>query len=67
MITDIQAREVSIVRRPAQPEARLLGIPVSSNDLAQTLGAGFRPGIEVSCDKCLEDCPGFEEIPTLQH
>lgn len=66
IITDIQAQEVSIVRRPAQPEARLLGIPVSSDDLANALG-GFQPGIEVSCDKCLEDCPGFEEIPALQH
>ena len=62
IITDVQAREVSIVDRPAQPEARLLALPVSTERLARTLGPRFQPGMQVSCDKCLEACPGIEEV-----
>ncbi|MDW4916433.1 hypothetical protein [Streptomyces californicus] len=54
--------EVSIVRKPAQPEARLTEIPIDIQRLAAHLGPNFLPGVRVSCDQCLGDCPGFVEF-----
>jgi hypothetical protein len=54
-------REVSFVRRPAQPEARLTQIPVPLEDLKAALGPGFTPGMPVHCDRCLNDCDGIED------
>lgn len=51
--------EVSFVARPAQPDARLQRVSVSTSKLQQALGPQWRPGMRVSCDKCLDDCPGF--------
>jgi hypothetical protein len=62
IIKEMRGREVSIVRRPAFAEARMLAQPVSTADLAAHLGRDFRPGVEVSCDLCLGDCWGIEEI-----
>jgi hypothetical protein len=59
----MKAREISIVRRPVEPEARLSALPVSTDDLVSEFGPGFKPGMEVSCNRCLSDCWGFEELP----
>lgn len=56
-------REISVVGRPAQPEARLTELPITTDALRQHLGSRFHPGMEVSCDLCLGQCPGFEEVP----
>lgn len=62
IITEMRAREISVVDRPAFPEARLMAVPVSTSDLAAHLGKDFRPGVEVSCDLCLGDCWGFQDL-----
>lgn len=62
IIKEMRGRELSVVRRPAFPEARMRTEPISTADLAEHLGEDFRPGIEVSCDLCLGDCWGFTEI-----
>jgi hypothetical protein len=40
----------------------MLAQPVSTADLASHLGKNFRPGMGVSCDLCLGECWGIEEI-----
>jgi hypothetical protein len=56
-----EIREISIVRRPAYPEARLLDLPVSTADLKHAFGSDFKVGMRVSCDQCLGECPGIED------
>ena len=55
-------REVSLVRKPAQPEARLTSIPIDMRELADHFGSNFLPGVPLSCDQCLGDCIGFTEF-----
>jgi hypothetical protein len=58
-------REVSLVGRPAGVETRLTEIPVDADDLQQHLGPAWKPGMPVSCDRCLDGldgCPGFDEF-----
>ncbi len=62
IVTKIRGREVSWVRRPANPETRLLSISVSNDDLANHFGEAFTPGVPLSCDKCLGPCWGFSEF-----
>lgn len=62
VIKDGTIREVSLVRRPAQPEARILETSVSMHELAEHLGEEFYPGVDVSCDVCFGECPGFVEF-----
>ena len=62
IVTDIRGLEVSLVRSPAQPEARLLALPVDKAALIRGLGPDFRYGMPVSCDRCLEPCQGFDEV-----
>jgi hypothetical protein len=54
---------ISLVSRPAMPEARLTELPISNRDLVRSLGQGFRPGMPLSCDECLRPCTGFGELP----
>ncbi len=65
IVKDIEAlREVSLVRRPAFPEARLNELPaVPAADFVKKFGPQFRPGMPVFCDLCLGQCPGFDELP----
>jgi hypothetical protein len=57
-------REVSLVRRPVNPEARLTELPViPTADFAKKFGPEFKPGMPVSCDRCLGECDGFDELP----
>lgn len=60
LITEVKAiLEVSLVSRPAQPDARLGRVSISTTDLQDALGEEWAPGMPVSCDKCLLPCPGF--------
>jgi hypothetical protein len=56
-------REISLVGRPAQPEARLTELPIDTDDLRSHLGPAFHLGMEVSCDLCLGQCWGFDDFP----
>lgn len=58
LITEADLLEVSLVGRPAQPDARLTGMSVSLNELQDRLGDRFRPGTPVTCDNCLLTCEG---------
>lgn len=59
IIVDGNIDEVSEVRRPANPTARMIDIPLSTEKLAELLGTDFHPGVDLSCDMCLEECTGF--------
>ena len=60
IITEVkEILEVSLVSRPAQPDARIQRVSVSTSDLQDHLGPVWKPGMPVSCDKCLSPCPGF--------
>src|ERR1700722_3299962 len=55
--------EVSIVRRPANPSARFMDLPLGANDdLKDAIGENFEPGMPLSCNKCLLPCPGFRDF-----
>jgi hypothetical protein len=58
-LTDMRVEEISLVHKPAQPEARILAMSVTASDLRELLGDEFVPGIEVSCDRCLLPCGGL--------
>lgn len=58
-ITDIDMVEVSLVSKPANPEARFQRMSVDSDELRIALGPDFEPGMEVRCHKCLEPCEGL--------
>jgi hypothetical protein len=54
---------LSLVSRPAQPDARIEGMSVSVSDLRSQLGEGWIPGMPVTCNRCLQECTGVVEIP----
>jgi hypothetical protein len=66
IITDADILEISLVGRPAMPDARIMSISVDFDDLRKRLGEKFTPGIPVTCDNCLIPCDGvaqpFEDI-----
>jgi hypothetical protein len=51
--------EVSLVRRPRSPDARVERRSFSTADLRELLGPEFEPGRPISCDFCLMACPGL--------
>jgi hypothetical protein len=55
-LVDIHLEEISLVDRPANPEARLLSCSISNSTLLARLGDDFIPGIPISCDNCLTPC-----------
>jgi hypothetical protein len=59
IITEMELEEVSIVPKPAHPEARIHAVGVSVSELRAALGPGFRPGMDISCDRCLSRCGGL--------
>jgi hypothetical protein len=66
IIQEMELDEVSIVAKPAHPEARIQAVSVSVAELRARLGKDFEPGMDVSCDRCLLPCEGLirhEEIP----
>jgi len=54
--------DVSLVDRPAQPDARIMAMSVPTEELQDALGPEFIPGMPVSCDLCLAPCPGVKEL-----
>lgn len=61
VITRSKILEVSIVSRPANPDARFTAVQVALGDLRRDLGSDFMPGMRVSCDRCLSPCSGVHE------
>lgn len=61
-IVEMTLEEVSIVAKPAQPDARLSSISISVDDLRRALGDRFVAGMDVSCDRCLKACAGLHRI-----
>jgi hypothetical protein len=67
ILENIEVVALTLVSRPAQPDARLLGyLPIAVEDLRQVLPSRWIPGMPVSCDRCLSPCPGVEPA-TLTH
>ncbi len=65
VITEAEVLEVSLVGRPNMPDARIESRSIGLSEMWSRLGPGFRPGMTVTCDRCLRDCNGvarpFEE------
>lgn len=59
VITEADILEVSVVGRPAQPDARITSVSVGTNELKQKLGEEFYHGVPVTCDMCLSPCGGI--------
>lgn len=59
MIVDMALVEVSIVSKPANPEARFTSVDVDLAALQEHLGPNFVPGMPVNCDRCLSPCGGL--------
>jgi hypothetical protein len=58
-LIEIELHEVSLVNRPAHPEARIQKVSISSEKIRQQLGEEFVDGMPVSCDYCLSECDGL--------
>ena len=69
MITGIsQILEVSFVGRPAQPDARIQRMSLSTEELRAGLVVDFPLGTPINCDRCLTPCDGISnayEEPVL--
>lgn len=58
VITSAEILEVSLVGRPASPDARFQSVSVPLEDLQERLGAQLSLGTAVTCDLCLSNCTG---------
>jgi hypothetical protein len=61
-----EVREVSVVGRPAVPEARLQELPIETSALRERFGSAFHEGVRISCDLCLGACWGFDGLPSTE-
>lgn len=61
IVLEAELEEISLVRSPAYPEARLTKLPVSWDEIRQS-HTGTRRGDRVSCDQCLYPCSGIQEV-----
>jgi hypothetical protein len=62
IIHDLQGEEVSLVARPAMPDARMTSIGVEESELRGKLGPRFKPGMPVACVRCRGECRGFSHL-----
>lgn len=63
-LTNLVLHEVSIVRRPRFPLARLQEISISKNEIEDITGKiDESKGMVYVCNACNGECPGFEEFP----
>src|SRR5680860_1583357 len=62
IITEMQLDEISIVARPAMPDARINRQGVSLESLQAGLGHDFTPGVQVRCERCLGECDGLMQM-----
>lgn len=58
IITEADILEISIVGRPAQPDARFTKISISLAALHRGTGGRFPRGTPINCDACLKPCVG---------
>lgn len=61
IITKARILEVSLVARPAQPDARITRVSVTGSVLREALGRTVPPGATVTCDRCLSPCDGVRD------
>jgi hypothetical protein len=66
ILTELEVLEVSVVGRPAQPDARIMKVSIDTEDLQAALGPEWKPGVPVSCDRCLNAGTGISD-PFLGH
>lgn len=59
IITEMELVEVSVVSKPAHPDARFSSVPIEIQELQERLGPLFVPGMPVNCDRCLSPCGGL--------
>lgn len=59
IIYEMDLEEVSLVAKPAHPEARLTSVTLPTADLREKLGPTFVPGVTLGCDRCAVPCPGL--------
>jgi hypothetical protein len=66
IIKEFDVLEVSLVGRPAQPDARIESRSIGMDEFNTRLGPRFTLGVPVTCDRCLSLCEGvvrpFEEF-----
>lgn len=68
VINDAEILEISLVGRPAQPDARIESMSIDIDEFRTSLGPDFTPGVPVTCDRCLSVCDGVArpfEDPSL--
>ena len=58
ILKNLDLLEVSLVSRPAQPDARIESMSMPMDDLRRNLGIDFEPGTTILCDRCLKPCDG---------
>jgi hypothetical protein len=58
ILTELDLLEVSVVGRPAPPDARFHSISLSLREMREELGTEFTPGLAILCDRCLSPCRG---------
>lgn len=59
IISEMTLVEVSLVSKPAHPEARIESMSINIQDLQAALGPEFEVGIDVACDRCASSCAGL--------
>jgi hypothetical protein len=65
IVMEMELDEVSIVGKPAHPDARLTSVPINTAELQSYLGDDWSPGMPVNCDRCLMPCDGLVRHPSL--
>ena len=62
LITHVHSiEEVSIVGRPAQPDARIMKVTMPRSDFDGLMGGPLPDGVIPVCDRCLNECPGVHD------
>jgi hypothetical protein len=59
IVVEMQLEEVSLVDKPAFPDARVTSMSYTLSDLRRTLGEDFQPGADLDCNRCLLECAGL--------
>lgn len=62
IVVEMDLDEISLVAKPAYPDARLTSISYSVRELKDALGNDFEPGVEVDCNRCLRPCRGLNRL-----
>lgn len=62
IVVEMDLDEISLVAKPAHPDARLTSVSYSVRELKDALGDDFEPGVEVDCNRCLRPCQGLNRL-----